>query len=131
MDSKPVPKDVDTYLSGIRPDFVPALQALRTLIRTTVPDADEVISYAIPSYRWHGPLVSLGAAAKHCAFYGMSPKVLERFADDLTGFSTSPGTVRFTPDRPIPEAVIRAILAARMAENLDIQAARAARKSKK
>ncbi|EGF92213.1 domain of unknown function DU1801 family protein [Asticcacaulis biprosthecium C19] len=120
--------DVDAYLAPLRPDYAEALQAVRRLIRATAPDAVEMISYGVPNYKWHGPLVSFGAAAKHCAFYGMSPKVLERFKAELAGFSTSPGTIRFTPDRPIPETVLTAIIEARMAENLEIEAARAAKK---
>ncbi len=117
MDAKIGYKDVDAYLADVRPDFRVVLQDLRALIRDMAPEAVEVIGYGVPCYKLNGPLVSFGAAAKHCAFYGMSPKVLEAFADDLKGFSTSPGTIRFTPERPIPETILRAIIAARMAEN--------------
>ncbi|ESQ74866.1 iron chaperone [Asticcacaulis sp. AC402] len=123
-------KDVDAYLAQVRPEFAAALQNVRRLILSVAPDAKEMISYGVPNYKWHGPLVSFGAATKHCAFYGMSPKVLERFKDDLAGFSTSPGTIRFTPDTPIPEAVLASIIEARMAENLETEAARAAKKKK-
>jgi uncharacterized protein YdhG (YjbR/CyaY superfamily) len=130
MRSEAAPKDVDAYLAQVRPDFADALQAVRRLIRAVAPEAEEMISYGVPNYKWHGPLVSFGAAARHCAFYGMSPKVLERFKEALEEFSTSPGTIRFTPDKPIPEAVLIAIIEARMAENLEIEAARAAKKRK-
>ncbi|ESQ85575.1 hypothetical protein ABAC460_23550 [Asticcacaulis sp. AC460] len=130
MRSKTAVPDVDAYLAPLRPDFAEALQRVRRLIRATALDAVEMISYGVPNYKWHGPLVSFGAAAKHCAFYGMSPKVLERFKEDLKGFSTSPGTIRFTPDKLIPEAVLTAIVEARVAENLEIEAARAAKKKK-
>ena len=117
MDTKAAYKDVDAYLADVKPDFRAALQGLRALIRDVAPEALEVISYGIPCYKLNGPLVSFGAAAKHCAFYGMSPKVLETFAEDLSGFSTSPGTIRFTPEHPLPEKILRAIITARMAEN--------------
>ena len=117
MKAKVACKDVDAYLADVKPDFRTALQGLRALIRDMAPDAVEVISYGVPSYKLNGPLVSFGAAAKHCAFYGMSPKVLDTFADKLKGFSTSPGTIRFTPEHLIPEKTLRAIIAARMAEN--------------
>lgn len=125
------PDTVDAYLAQVPAHFAEALEVLRALIRQTVPDAEEGIGYGIPTYKWRGPLVSFGAAAKHCAFYGMSPKVLASFADELKGFSTSPGTVRFTPEKPIPEALVVAIIKARMAENVDIEAARKAKRKSK
>lgn len=130
METKIAAKDVEAYLAEVKPEFRPALDHLRAVIREMAPAAEEVISYGIPCYKLDGPLVSFGAASKHCAFYGMSPKVLESFADDLKGFSTSPGTVRFTPQRPIPDALVRAILTARIVENAAIMAARKAKKSK-
>lgn len=117
MDAKAAYKDVDAYLADVKPEFRPALDHLRALIREAAPQASEVISYGVPCYKLDGPLVSFGAAAKHCAFYGMSPQVLASFAEDLKGFSTSPGTVRFTPEHPIHDQVLRAIIAARIAEN--------------
>lgn len=127
MDSKTTYETVDAYLADVRPEFRPALNHLRALIREMAPDALEIISYGVPCYKLDGPLVSFGAAAKHCAFYGMSPQVLASFAEDLKGFSTSPGTVRFTPEHPIPDHILRAIIAARIAENA---AAKAAKKKK-
>ena len=127
MDAKAAYKDVDAYLADVKPEFRPALDHLRALIREAAPQASEVISYGVPCYKLDGPLVSFGAAAKHCAFYGMSPQVLALFAEDLKGFSTSPGTVRFTPEHPIPDPILRALIAARMAENA---AAKAAKKKK-
>jgi len=127
MDSKTTYETVDAYLADVRPEFRPALDHLRALIREMAPDALEVISYGVPCYKLDGPLVSFGAAAKHCAFYGMSPQVVASFAEDLKGFSISPGTVRFTPEHPIPDPILRAIIKARMAENA---AAKAAKKKK-
>lgn len=120
--------NVDAYLAQVDPAFVPALYDLRALILTVAPKAEEGISYGVPSYTWNGPLVAFGAAKKHCAFYGMSPKVLDGFKSELKGFSTSPGTIRFTPDRRIPEAIVRAIVEARMDENIEIAAARTTQK---
>jgi uncharacterized protein YdhG (YjbR/CyaY superfamily) len=127
MNARAAYKDVDAYLADVKPEFRPALNHLRALIRELAPDALEVISYGVPCYKLDGPLVSFGAAAKHCAFYGMSPKVLAAFAGELTDFSTSPGTVRFTPEHPMPDQVLRAIITTRIAENA---AAKAAKKKK-
>jgi len=125
------PEDVDAYLARVAEPFAIALSKLRALIRATAPDAEEGISYGVPTYKWKGPLVSFGAASKHLAFYGMSPKVLADHAPQLEGFSTSPGTVRFTPDKPIPDAVIVSVIKARLAENQATADARQARKKVK
>jgi len=124
-------KDVEDYLYQVKAEFRPALDHLRAVIREMAPGAEEVIGYGIPCYKLDGPLVSFGAASKHCAFYGMSPQVLESFAAELKDFSTSPGTVRFTPEHPIPDALVRAIVTARIAENAAIVAARKAKKTQK
>lgn len=94
-----------------------ALLALRAAIRKAAPEAEEYVGYGIPAFRQDGALVSFGAAKKHLSFYVQSPKVMEAFASELTGFETSKGAIRFTPDTPIPEALVAKIVAARLAEN--------------
>ena len=126
-----VSKSVDDYLSKVEPDKRAALQSLRETIRTIVPEAEEVISYGIPTFKLDGPLVAFGAAKKHCAFYGMSRHVLESMADDLAPYDTSPGTIRYSEQAPLPEALVRKVVLARLAENRAELEARAARKAAK
>lgn len=117
---------IDAYLKDVEPDKRAALEALRKLIHQIAPGAEETISYGVPHLRLNGKnLVSFGAATKHCAFYPLSGQVIEKFKDDLANFSTSVGAVRFTPDKPLPEDVIRRMVAARMVENAEIAAAKA------
>ncbi|WP_343699279.1 iron chaperone [Caulobacter sp.] len=124
---KPPAASIDAYLAALPPAQRAALEALRGQIRALVPDAEEVISYGLPTFKLHGNLVHFGAAAKHCAFY---PGSVEAFADRLKGFDTSKGTIRFQPEAPLPPDLIREIVEYRVAENLEIAAERAAKKKR-
>ncbi len=111
------PESVDAYLAGVAPDARAALETLREQIRAAAPAATEGINYGVPAFKQKGPLVSFGAAAKHCAFYVQSPAVMEAFRDELASYDTAKGTVRFTPGKPLPAALIAKLVKARIAEN--------------
>lgn len=118
---------VDAYFAALPPDQRAALDALEAVILAAAPGAERCMSYGMPGYRLNGLLVWVGAAKGHCALYpkGLDPAFVHRFAAELEGFSLSKGTIRFTPERPIPDAVVTAIVAQRVAEDR----ARAAAKS--
>jgi uncharacterized protein YdhG (YjbR/CyaY superfamily) len=112
------PKSIDEYLAPWSADKRTALEKLRQIIRTIVPEAQEVISYGIPTFRFEGKMVvAFGAAAKHCALYPLSSAQLEAFSEELKDYSTSKGTIRFQPDHPLPDALVRRIVEARIIEN--------------
>jgi len=112
------PRTIDEYLTGVNADQRVALEKLRKTIRAVAPRVEESISYGIPSFRLNGrPLVFFGAWANHCAFYPGSSATLEKFRNDLKSFQITKGTIRFSPDNPIPIAVVKKLLKARMAEN--------------
>ena len=116
-DEATVTKHIDQILSSLPDDKRAALQALRQTIASAAPDAVEGISYGLPAFRYRGrPLVSYNASTGHCAFFPMSPAVLDRHRDELTGFDMAKGTIRFSPDRPIPAEIVSAIVRERMAE---------------
>lgn len=123
---KPSAVSIDAYLAELPSDQRAALDALRAQIRAVVPEAEEVISYGLPTFKLHGNLVHFGAAAKHCAFYPGA--VMEAFGDRLAGFDISKGTIRFQPDNPLPPDLVRDIVLYRVAQNLEVVAERAARK---
>lgn len=125
---KPPAASIDDYLSKLPPDQRAALETLRGQIRALAPDAEEAISYGLPTFKLKGNLVHFGAAAKHCAFYPGA--LISRFADRLEGFETAKGTIRFQPDAPLPPDLIADIVQHRIAENLEIAAERAARKKR-
>ena len=87
------------------------------MIRRAAPNAKEVITYGIPAFRQDGFLIGFAASAKHCSLHPMNSHTVADFAADLAGYRTSSGTIRFTPDRPLPAALIRRIVRARVAEN--------------
>ena len=110
-------KSVTDYLNELPENVYIALENIRQIIKYLVPDAEETISYQVPSYKYKGMLVGFGAAKNHCSFFVMSSTLLNDFKDDIQGFETSTGTIRFTPEKPIPNDLITKIVMARLAEN--------------
>jgi len=110
-------KQIDEILSSFSHDKRAVLQTLRETIAAAAPDAVEGISYGLPAFRYRGrPLVSYHASLGHCAFFPMSPAVLDRHRDELAEFDLAKGTIRFSPDRPIPAEIVSAIVRERLAE---------------
>lgn len=110
-------ESVDEYLAALPAEQRTALEELRATIRAAAPGADEVISYRIPTYRYHGPLVHFAAFRDHLSLIGVHRSVVEQFQSELGGYRTSGTTIRFTPDHPLPPALVEAIVRARVAEN--------------
>ena len=109
---------IDEYLARLPPDKRAALQWLRRHIRAAAPAAEECISYGIPAFRLDGKLlVHFGAAARHCAFYPGA--VIESFRDELRGYDTSKGTIRFQPGDPLPAGLVTRIVQAQIARQED------------
>jgi uncharacterized protein YdhG (YjbR/CyaY superfamily) len=119
MAAKPKTKarTIDEYLAVLSDDKRAALEKLRKTIRAAAPNAEECISYQLPAFRLNGILVAFGATAKHCAFYPMSSSTVAAHRDELEGYDTSKGTIRFQPDNPLPAALVRKLVKARIAEN--------------
>jgi uncharacterized protein YdhG (YjbR/CyaY superfamily) len=123
---RPKARSVAEYLAALAPEQRAALRKLRSVIRSALPRAEECISYGIPAFRLDGRvLVWYGAASNHCSFFPGG--VVEAFKDDLAGYSTSKGTVRFAPDRPLPAALVRKLVKARIAADAAKLARRARR----
>lgn len=124
--------EVDAYLSGVEPAKRAALATLRAQLHAAAPGSEEVMRYGMPHLRRDGMMVAAFAAAKnHCGLYPCSAATVETFKADLADFTTSKGAIRFTPDHPIPEALVRRLVEARLSENAQIAAERAARKAAK
>ena len=112
------PKTIDEYLAPLGDDQRAALEKLRKTIRAAAPRAEECINYGIAAFRLNGkPLVGFGAAAKHCAFYPMNGSTVAAFQDEHKDYDTSKGTIRFQPHKPLPAALVRKLVQARIAEN--------------
>lgn len=109
--------EIDKVLAALPEDARTALEALRGTIAAAAPEAVESISYGVPAFKYRGrPLVSFAAAKNHCSFYVQSPAVMDAHRDELAPYTTSKGTVQFTPDAPLPDALVTKLVRARMAE---------------
>jgi uncharacterized protein YdhG (YjbR/CyaY superfamily) len=112
------PKTIDEYLANLGDEQRAALQKLRKIIKAAAPQAEEYISYGLAAFKLNGrPLVAFGAAANHCAFFPMDSTTVAAHKKDLKGYETSKGTIRFQPDEPLPAALVRKLVKARMAMN--------------
>ena len=112
------PKTIDEYLAALSDDKRAALEKLRKTIRAAAPKAEECISYQLPAFRLEGRvLVCFGAAANHCTFYPGSGTTVAAYKDELKNYDTSKGTIRFQADKPLPVALVRKLVKARIAKN--------------
>jgi uncharacterized protein YdhG (YjbR/CyaY superfamily) len=108
---------IDARLAALPVDQRAALQTLRQRIAAAAPAAEEAISYGMPAFRYHGrSLVSYAAFKAHCSFFPMSSALIEGHRDELAGFATAKGTLRFTPERPLPNGLVERIVRERMAQ---------------
>lgn len=108
------PTNSEEYLEQLPLDQRKALTALRTQILAAAPKAEEYFGYGLPGFKYKGhPLVYMGAAKKHVALYGMIPA---GFAERLKGFTVSKGTIQFTPEKPLPAALVKDIVKLKCAE---------------
>lgn len=115
--SKPArhPKTIDEYLEALSPDKRSALEKVRKAIHSAAPKAEECISYGLPGFRFNGKyFVGLGATARHCSFHLGS--TVQRYKNDLKKYDASKGTIRFSPDVPLPASLVRKLVKARIAE---------------
>src|SRR5690606_15350841 len=102
------------YLDRLPPDQRKALEQLRRSILAAIPGITEHFGYGMPAFKYNGhPVLYIGAAKKHCALYGSVPPGLKAA---LAGFKTSKGTIQFTPENPLPAALVKAIVQAKVAE---------------
>jgi uncharacterized protein YdhG (YjbR/CyaY superfamily) len=114
---KTVPKTVDEYLASVPEPASGAINQIRAAIRSVVPpEATEIISYKIPAFKHKKVLVWYAAFTNHCSLFP-TKAVLEAFKDELKGFSTSKGTIHFPLDKPMPVALIKKLVKARVEQS--------------
>ncbi len=112
------PRNVDEYLAGVLEPARTTLKKTRATIQSAAPpEATEAISYGIPTFQYKGPLVAYAAFSKHCSLFPMSLAVAAACKKHLKAFPTSSkGTIRFPVDKPLPAALVKKIVKARIAE---------------
>ncbi|WP_120522744.1 iron chaperone [Arthrobacter celericrescens] len=108
---------VTDYLAGITTPNREVLERVVAIAREMAPGVEEGTRYGMPALLLDGKgFVSVLETKKHLALYPFSGQILPRIEDDLVGFSWSPGTLRFSPDNPVPDELVRRILELRVAE---------------
>lgn len=112
------PKNTDEYISGFTEDIRIILEKYRSIIKKAAPKAEEVISYGVPAFRYHGILVMYAAFKKHIGFYP-HPTAIIKFKEELSKYKSAKGSVQFPYCKPIPSALITKIVKYRIKENLE------------
>nr|WP_068888725.1 DUF1801 domain-containing protein [Pedobacter panaciterrae] len=111
-------RNIDEYIASFPDDVQEILQELRATIRKAAPEAEEKISYAIPTFAFKGNLVHFAAYKKHIGFYP-APSGLEAFKEELSSYKGAKGSVQFPIDKPLPFPLITKIVKFRVIENLN------------
>lgn len=116
--------DVTDYVAGLAGAEQAAVAHVMDRARALVPEAEEGRSYGMPALRHRGsPLLSAQVTPTHIGLYPFSPAVIEALSADLAGFDVSKGTIRFQPDRPLPDDILDRLVLARRDE-IDARARR-------
>jgi uncharacterized protein YdhG (YjbR/CyaY superfamily) len=110
-------EEVDRYLAALDEPKRGTLESLRSSILEVVPDAEQGISYGMPAFKVEGKTVAGFAAFKHhLSYLPHSGSVLSALADDVTGYETSKGSLRFAVDKPLPKGLVKKLVTTRMRE---------------
>ena len=108
---------MDDYLDNLDPEQKAALERVRAVVRRLAPDAEEGRSYGVPAFLYAGsPLLGFAALKKHLSIFPFSPAAIDAVREQLDGFDLAKGTIRFTPDKPVPEAVTADLVRVRKQE---------------
>ena len=110
---------VDNYIANLPLEQQIALERVRQIIKNTIPEAVEFISYKMPAYHFQGMIGGFAAFKNHCSFFPWNAQTIIDFATELKDFKTSAGTIQFTPEKPLPEELLQKILRYRVAGNLE------------
>jgi uncharacterized protein YdhG (YjbR/CyaY superfamily) len=116
-DPKTTFTSIDEYIASFPEDVQVKLQQMRAAIQVAAPQAQEKISYQMPTFFLHGNLVHFAAFKKHIGFYP-TPSGIASFAKELAGYQNAKGSVQFPLDQPLPLALIGEMVKFRVAENL-------------
>jgi uncharacterized protein YdhG (YjbR/CyaY superfamily) len=111
-------KDIDSYIELQPENFRIALQKIREIVKEAAPEAEEVISYSMPAFKYHGILVYFAGFKNHIGFFPTAEGIAA-FKDELSGYELSKGTIRLPISKPIPFDLISRIVMHRVAVNLE------------
>jgi uncharacterized protein YdhG (YjbR/CyaY superfamily) len=108
--------DIDVYIAGFPKNTQKILKQLRATIIEAAPDAEEIISYKMPAYKYHGILVYFAAYKNHIGFYPTASGIAT-FKKELSMYKGAKGSVQFPLDKPLPLGLITKIVKFRVREN--------------
>ena len=111
-------KNIDEYIAMQAIEIQPKLELMRQTIHAASPSAEEVISYSMPAFKYHGIVVYFAACKNHIGFYPTGAGV-DVFKDDVKGYKTSKGTIQFPNEDPLPLELITKIVKYRTQQNLE------------
>jgi uncharacterized protein YdhG (YjbR/CyaY superfamily) len=110
------PKSVEEYLAGVAEPARSTLKKVRAVIRSAVPpETTETISYGMPVFKYKGSLIWFAAFSDHCSLFPTT-SVIRAFKNELKDYQVSKGTIRFPADKPLPAALLKKMVKARVAE---------------
>lgn len=116
-ENKITPSSIDEYILRFTPDIQETLEMLRKVIKEAAPDAEEKISYQMPTFVLHGNLVHFAAFKNHIGLYP-TPSGIDAFKEELSEFKGAKGSIRFPIDKPLPYELISKIVKCRVTENI-------------
>ena len=111
-------ENIDDYLKNLPEDIKDALQRLRDIIHKTAPGVEELISYGMPAFKYHGMLVYFAAFKNHCSLFGGNGSLTTQMKNDLKDFETTKGSIHFTVEKQLPTLLVKKIIKARMQQNI-------------
>jgi uncharacterized protein YdhG (YjbR/CyaY superfamily) len=112
-----VPQTIDEYIASFPADVQAVLQKIRMTIHKAAPEAQEKISYQMPTFFLNGNLVHFAAFKEHIGFYPV-PSGIEKFKKELSVYKQGKGSVQFPLDQPMPYDLITRIVEFRVKENM-------------
>ena len=122
--------NVDEYISRFPEATQKHLNDVRNAIRKAAPKAEELISYQMPAYKFHGVLVYFAGYQNHIGFYPTATGI-SNFKKEISGYKSAKGSVQFPLDRPMPVPLIKKIIAFKVKDNLEREAAKLHKKKTK
>jgi uncharacterized protein YdhG (YjbR/CyaY superfamily) len=109
--------EIDEYLAGIEEPKKSTLKALRKTILEIIPEAEQCITYQVPTFKVNGKgIAGFAAYKKHCSYFPMSGSVFGKLPGDVASYKTSSGALQFPVDRPLPKTLVRKLIKVRMEE---------------
>jgi uncharacterized protein YdhG (YjbR/CyaY superfamily) len=110
-------KQIDEYLAGVEEPQKRTLETLRKTILGIIPEAEQCISYQVPTFKVNGKgIAGFAAYKKHCSYFPMSGSVFRKLGDGVAKYKTSSGALQFPADRPLPKTLVRKLIKVRLAE---------------